>query len=656
MLPRGYPPPLRLGRGYWVAADPRPPPVTAALKELFLRGTKRPQLVGQPRVAAVVTGGGGHFLSWALSEPGASSCLLEALVPYDKNSCLSFLGRHRRAEALERGGGVGFCSEDMAALLAGSARDRALELTPLLVQWPDVVGVACTATIVSHYKRRGGYRCHAAAVRACGSTTTYTHALTKGARERPAEDAVCALLITRALAEATNLTSAAGLKSFGVQLEPCEGKNAVGEIAEGVEAVPVPRAAGSEASRSSDCTSATWAVRVPLPGPMPREFTSVEAPAAVLPTGSLLVAARGMPIERAIERAAAALRATGREGDGKSGPWAQTQAPVFFDVLPTNEIEVKFGATGLLAAAAESGVKAPALLGNWALLHRERFTQPSACESQQKQAEEGGSAGASQAELDSVAEMERQMIEASAERASFLTLLEAYPTATFVCSADALMLNKASWAPAPWRQQVQPALATAVARGATFVITDDNGMCSSDSTMMQMLSPTIYAALTWCVSELRVTTVSDGSPSTHDEASGLPIAGLYSGGWDAEASCPEGRGRMNWENGISYEGGWQAGKYHGYGEKLYSKGGGYQGSWVNGMRHGDGISLFDGKFGFDRWIGPFVSDKPHGVGKMTRWREASDEGAESPTQAQKFEFEHGNPLGFVNSEEYRSRG
>ena len=49
----------------------------------------------------------------------------------------------------------------MALLLAEAARDRALELTPQLIHWPDCVGVACTATIVSHYTRRGDYRAHA---------------------------------------------------------------------------------------------------------------------------------------------------------------------------------------------------------------------------------------------------------------------------------------------------------------------------------------------------------------------------------------------------------------------------------------------------------------------------------------------------------------
>ena len=34
------------------------------------------------------------------------------------------------------------------------------------------------------------------------------------------------------------------------------------------------------------------------------------------------------------------------------------------------------------------------------------------------------------------------------------------------------------------------------------------------------------------------------------------------------------------------------------------------------MREGFGVSLYEGKFGYDRWEGPFVADVPHGAGKM----------------------------------------
>lgn len=121
------------------------------------------------------------------------------------------------------------------------ARDRALQLTPKLRQWPDAIGVAATATIVSHYQRRGDYRVHAAAVTAPGLGSTYSHTLLKGAREREAEDQACALLATRALADAAGVGAAPQLAEYGVLTEPVtERINAVGEKASGRESLPVP--------------------------------------------------------------------------------------------------------------------------------------------------------------------------------------------------------------------------------------------------------------------------------------------------------------------------------------------------------------------------------------------------------------------------------
>ena len=62
----------------------------ASPKGLVCKPNAAPR-VGQPRVVAAITGGGGLFFADLLREPGASSCLLEGVVPYDKHSCLSIL-------------------------------------------------------------------------------------------------------------------------------------------------------------------------------------------------------------------------------------------------------------------------------------------------------------------------------------------------------------------------------------------------------------------------------------------------------------------------------------------------------------------------------------------------------------------------------------
>jgi hypothetical protein len=89
--------------------------------------------------------------------------------------------------------------------------------------------------------------------------------------------------------------------------------------------------------------------------------------------------------------------------------------------------------------------------------------------------------------------------------------------------------------------------------------------------------------------------------------------------------------------GITYEGEWRDGKYHGHGTKLYSKGGGYSGQWHNGQRSGRGISMYDGKFGYDRWEGWFENDVPHGAGVM--YVAVGHDIVRAP-----FEFAHGTPV------------
>ena len=76
--------------------------------------------------------------------------------------------------------GIGFCSEDMALELASAARDRCLHLEPVLRRWPDAIGVACTATIVSHYRRKGAYRVRVVYREGPQKTNTHLRARLRG--------------------------------------------------------------------------------------------------------------------------------------------------------------------------------------------------------------------------------------------------------------------------------------------------------------------------------------------------------------------------------------------------------------------------------------------------------------------------------------------
>ena len=259
---------------------------------------------------------------------------------------------------------MGFCSADMAALLAESARDRALQLTPRLVQWPDCIGVSLTATIISHYQRKGPYRIHAGACHEAGGTSTYSHVLVKGARDRAGEDGACALLALRALATAAGAADAAtDLATYGIRqiaaananLEPV---NNVGERAEGVEQVPVQ--VDRPASRVGSDTDSSSTVYVPnfdLDG-----MTAVGAPRSCLPKDTIIsVSDPRTPSEvsSAFKLAAETLHALGRLGDvGQFGNWASPAAPVlFYSSLDPQVFQQLF-----LEAANNSSVT------NWAVL------------------------------------------------------------------------------------------------------------------------------------------------------------------------------------------------------------------------------------------------------------------------------------------------
>lgn len=136
--------------------------------------------------------------------------------------------------------------------------------------------------------------------------------------------------------------------------------------------------------------------------------------------------------------------------------------------------------------------------------------------------------------------------------------------------------------------------------------------------------------------------LSDGSPST----AGIP--GCYSGevclSSTQSTPIPHGQGSMIWENGITYEGMWRQGLYHGMGCMMHRNGGGYRGVYRDGLKHGNGASLYGGKWGYDRWEGPFVDDRAHGPGVMYMVDSSHNIS---------FTFEHGNQAGYAPcNEEY----
>jgi hypothetical protein len=549
----------------------------ATVKALYLQGSgKRRNWSGQKRVCTVVTGGGGRLFGHLLGEPGATTFLLEGVVPYDKHAFLGYLKTQGRELP------AGFCSAASAVALARAARDRAMALTRQIERWPDCAGVSATATIISHYPRRGGYRAHAACADAFDVASSYEHVMVKGARERPGEDAAVARLALRACAEVAGVPEAilAPLRSHGVVLEPVARTNAVGEVAEGTETVPeaVPVAPEAEA------TARVWVPGVDAP---------IVAP-ATLPDNAVIV-----PREEAEEAeadaeasaaqvalAAEALAALGWQGDGgdPTAPWSEPPAPILIEVW---------------GASAPPVWSAASALTNWGCLELLGGTGM-----------DGSARGAPR----------------------FAQLLRLYPRATFALSVEAAFRLVSD----------RDTVTAAAAGGARFVVA---GGAVEAAKRAWELPPSCLAAFTWIGAEDndvrnvrptagagggealdfegRVEGLTDGSASTEIGT------GRYAGGWTD--GRPHGVGTMEWDNGITYEGEWREGRFNGFGAKRYSRGGGYEGAWVDGKRHGAGTTLY--KAG--RWEGPFVDDKADGVGTMFY---------DGESEGRAFAFAAGKPL------------
>lgn len=145
-----------------------------------------------------VTGGGVAAVTDLLGVPGASRTVLEVLVPYAETSLRELTGPGPE-EA-----GAGAVSQITAEAMAAACLARARHLAP---DTPDdaVIGVACTAALVTDRPRRGAHRAHLAVARPDGAGgVALVHQLVeleKGRFDRVGEDravadAVLALIAT----------------------------------------------------------------------------------------------------------------------------------------------------------------------------------------------------------------------------------------------------------------------------------------------------------------------------------------------------------------------------------------------------------------------------------------------------------------------------
>jgi hypothetical protein len=139
-----------------------------------------------------LTGGGTAAAGMLLAVPGGSRTILEVLVPYQERALVELLGR--RPEQ--------FCSAATSREMAHRAYDRARWLAP----GRPVIGLGCTASLATDRPKRGNHRFHVATVTS-DRLATCSLILSKGARERLGEEAVVAMVLLNALAEACGLSA-----------------------------------------------------------------------------------------------------------------------------------------------------------------------------------------------------------------------------------------------------------------------------------------------------------------------------------------------------------------------------------------------------------------------------------------------------------------
>jgi hypothetical protein len=152
------------------------------------------QIHDRPGRSVLVTAGAGTVaIAWILGVAGASRTLLEALVPYDESSFNDFLGQ-RPAQ---------YVAPETAGLLAGRAVNRARRLSD---GSEPVIGLACTATIVTDRPKRGEHRAHISAWTAERIIHHSLH-MHKGARDRNGEETLVSQCLLNTLAEAFGLDS-----------------------------------------------------------------------------------------------------------------------------------------------------------------------------------------------------------------------------------------------------------------------------------------------------------------------------------------------------------------------------------------------------------------------------------------------------------------
>ena len=137
------------------------------------------------KVVVAVSGAGTQAVAWLLGVAGASRTILEALVPYGRESMISFLGFEPQQSASAQ------TAIDMAKAAYRKAKAQVEDDSP-------PVGLACAATIATDRPKRGEHRAFVSAWDQNGNTL-YSLNLHKGLRDRAGEEELVSRLLVHAL-------------------------------------------------------------------------------------------------------------------------------------------------------------------------------------------------------------------------------------------------------------------------------------------------------------------------------------------------------------------------------------------------------------------------------------------------------------------------
>ena len=145
------------------------------------------------KAVVAVSGAGTQAVAWLLGVAGASRTILEALVPYGRESMNSFLGFEPEQSASPQ------TAKDMAKAAYRKAKSQLEDDSP-------AVGLACAATIATDRPKRGDHRAYVSAWDQTGNTL-YSLNLHKGLRDRAGEEELVSSLLVHALMLLSGLDS-----------------------------------------------------------------------------------------------------------------------------------------------------------------------------------------------------------------------------------------------------------------------------------------------------------------------------------------------------------------------------------------------------------------------------------------------------------------